>query len=71
MNSAWNSEDYRKKNDKEGKIIVQHILNGRSIDAIETVQEKEVFIKALKSSGLSIRQISRLTGISVGIVRKF
>ena len=60
----------RRLNDKEGQEIIQTILNGRKIKDLITKQEKENLTKELKLQGLSIRQISRLTGIPVGIVRK-
>ncbi|MPN62539.1 hypothetical protein SDC9_210288 [bioreactor metagenome] len=34
------------------------------------IEKRDRFVKELKAQGLSIRQISRLTGLSFGIVRK-
>ncbi|MBR0365189.1 MAG: transposase [Clostridia bacterium] len=64
------NETAHRLTDKEGQDVIQNILNGRKIEELTTKQEKEAFIKQLKTNGFSIRQISRLTGITVGIVRK-
>ena len=59
-------------NDRDAiKIIKKVSKYGNVTEFQEFPQEKrDKFIKMLKESGLSIRQISRLTGISKGIVEK-
>ena len=65
------SAEARKINDADGAAIMQSVSNCassaefQSLDASQRVR----FIKELKQRGLSIRQISRLTGVSFGIVR--
>lgn len=65
------NDGIKRISDKEGQALIKDMLNGRRVEDLSTNKEKEIFIKELRLKGLSIRQISRLTGISVGIVRKF
>lgn len=53
------------------KIIskVSNCNNTTEFQALE-IKYRNQYIKKLKEEGLSIRQISRLTGVSFGIVRK-
>ncbi len=77
FNNAINDDkclDYDEKRrftDKEAEVILERLLNGRTIEEIINCEEKEKLIRDMKEEGLSIRQISRLTGLSVGIVRKY
>ena len=65
------NEGIQRISDKEGQSLIKDMLSGLKIEELSTKQEKETLIKGLRLKGLSIRQISRLTGFSVGIVRKF
>jgi len=47
-----------------GMILLDVFSNGAEIKSVNN-------IKLLIKKGLSIRQISRLTGVSFGVVRKF
>jgi hypothetical protein len=67
--------EYEKRiriDDKEAmKIILEaaKVENAKQIQSFEKERRYKV-IKELKSKGLSIRQIERLTGISFGVIRK-
>ncbi len=59
-------------NDEEAKVIIFKVSKCKSVadfQALE-IKKRDKYIKKLKEKDLSIRQISRLTGISFGIVRK-
>ncbi|MBP3360654.1 MAG: transposase [Clostridia bacterium] len=77
-NEANNDEclDCEKKSritDKEGMSVLKRILKTRNVNDIVNFEEneKQELIRKMKSAGMSIRQISRLTGLGVGIVRKY
>ena len=58
--------------DNDAKTKIKKITNCDNVSefqALET-EKRDKFIKKLKQEGLSIRQISRLTGISKGIVER-
>lgn len=67
--------DYKKLrlNDTDAKKIIKTISNCDSATEFQELSQEQrgKLIKKLKENGLSIRQISRLTGISKGIVEKF
>jgi len=66
-----NNYDFR-INDADAMAIIKTITmceNASDFQALDRGR-RDLYIKALKSRGLSIRQISRLTGISFGLVRK-
>lgn len=60
-------------NDKVAMNIICGISGKRdSADALHEISDHpERYIRRLRHEGLSIRQISRLTGLSFGIVRKY
>ena len=62
----------KRQTDKDGIAILYRILNGHNISDIVNFQDnaKREIVKQLKSAGMSIRQIRRLTGISEWFVRK-
>ena len=68
--------DYEEKSfritDTEAKGIIYDISKCRNVSEFQqlTSVERKVFIKKFKESGMSIRQISRLTGVSKGIVER-
>ena len=58
--------------DIDAKKIIQKVSKCQNItefQALETIQ-RDKYIKKLRKKGLSIRQISRLTGVNFSIVRK-
>ena len=59
-------------NDSDARRIIKKVSKcDNATEFKELPQEKrDKFIKKLKEKGLSIRQISRLTGISKGVVEK-
>lgn len=67
------AEEKRRLTDKDGMEILQQMLKGKPVEVIVDFEEKDkaALISKMKSEGLSIRQISRLTGVSIGIVRKY
>ena len=60
-------------NDKVAMNIICEISGKRdSADALHEISDhSERYIRRLRHEGLFIRQISRLTGLSFGIVRKY
>ena len=65
------AKDFR-INDIDAKKIIKKISKCDSITEFQQLEQKkrDEYIKKLKNKGLSIRQISRLTGVSFSIVRK-
>ncbi len=58
--------------DEQAKAIIELYSGCRSATEFQQLSkdDKEKFIAEFKNRGLSIRQASRLTGVSVGLVRK-
>ena len=58
--------------DREAQRLIRQISGIKDTAALQKMEAKkrDSLIRQLKESGLSIRQISRLTGVSFGIVRK-
>ncbi len=58
--------------DEQAKIIIEKHTNCKSISEFQKLDSvsRDEFISILKDNGLSIRQISRLTGTSKGLVEK-
>ena len=58
--------------DEAGEIIFK-ISKCRTITQFQNlnIEKRDKYLKLLRNNGLSIRQISRLTGIGFNIVRKF
>ena len=65
-------EDSFRVTDEEAKIIVNKVSGTESITDFLSlnIADRNVFIKELRKRGLSIRQISRMTGVSKGMVEK-
>ena len=59
-------------NDQDAMATIQSITKCASATAFQSldIARRDIYLKELRTHGLSIRQISRLTGISVGIIRK-
>ena len=59
--------------DDEARKIIQKISKCRTATEFQnlSVEKRNKYLKILRDCGLSIRQISRLTGIGFNIVRKF
>ncbi|MBE7020014.1 MAG: transposase [Ruminococcaceae bacterium] len=67
------SEDFVfRMSDEDAKKIIKKIVGCENTTELQLFNQKDrdKFIKKLKCKGLSIRQISRLTGVSKGIVEK-
>ncbi len=58
--------------DKDASEIIKKISKCENTTEFQLIEQKQrdKYIKKLKQNGLSIRQISRLTGVSKGIVEK-
>ncbi len=58
--------------DAEAKKIIFKVSNCKSTAEFQRLElkQRDQFVIELKEEGLSLRQISRLTGLSFGIVRK-
>ena len=58
--------------DLEAKAVIQQVSKCKSTTEFQELEKNQMitYIKKLKGKGLSIRQISRLTGISKGIVQR-
>jgi putative transposase len=65
-------EDRFRITDAEAKRIIKEVSGAESTTEFLSlsVLDRNVFIKKLKKRGLSIRQISRVTGVSKGIVER-
>ena len=59
-------------NDTDARRIIQKVCKCTNTTEIQTIEieQRNKYIKKLKEKGLSIRQISRLTGISKGLVER-
>ncbi|MGN0458662.1 MAG: REP-associated tyrosine transposase [Eubacterium sp.] len=59
--------------DEEAKRIIEKISGCKTVEEYQKLpQKKQIgFISEFRSKNISIRQINRLTGLSIGIVRKY
>ena len=66
-----NEKDFR-LSDSDARKAIQKISKCENVTEFQTLEkgQRDKYIRKLKEKGLSIRQISRLTGISFAIVRK-
>ena len=58
--------------DEQAKVLIKKIAECESASDFQRleIKKRDRFVEKLKEKGLSIRQISRLTGVSFNIVRK-
>jgi hypothetical protein len=68
--------DYRsdtKSKDEQVKRRIDEICGVHSAGGIRqlSINERDELIRGLKAEGASLRRIARLTGISVGVIRRF
>ena len=66
-------EDNFRLADDEARKVIRKISKCKTIIEFQNLSrdKRDKYLKALRNQGLSIRQISRLTGIGFNIVRKF
>ena len=59
--------------DDEAKTIIQKVSQCKNVVDFQNlaIDKRDKYLKILRAKGLSIRQISRLTGVSFNVVRKF
>lgn len=59
--------------DEEAKRIIEKISKCKNATEFQllTADNRDTYLKKFREQGLSIRQISRLTGVSFNVVRKF
>ena len=62
----------RRPTDKEAQALIRKLCRTKSVSEFQNMprEKRDKSIAMLKEKGLSIRQISRLTGISFGIIRR-
>ena len=67
----YNNETERRISDDQARQFLMELLDGASVSALQHYgkDERNAVISRLRVLGASIRQISRLTGVSEGIVR--
>ena len=67
----FNNEMEQRVTDEKARQFLTELLGGASVSSLQHFEkdERNAVISQLKSFGASIRQISRLTGVSEGIVR--
>ena len=67
----FNNEMEQRVTDEKARQFLTELLGGASVLSLQHYEkdERNAIISQLKSFGASIRQISRLTGVSEGIVR--
>ena len=65
-------EEHFRLSDNEAQNIIFKVSKCKNIAEFQTldIKTRNLYIKKLKEKGLSIRQISRLTGLSKGIVER-
>ena len=58
--------------DEQAKILIRKIAKCESVVAFQELEPamRDKALKKLRDKGLSIRQLSRLTGISISVIRK-
>ena len=59
--------------DTQGQVVIEKISHCKTITEFQELEEKkrERYIKKIYENGVSVRQLSRLTGISKGMVEKY
>ena len=59
--------------DQQAKVIIEKYSRCRSVVEFQSLEEakKERYIKKIYEKGVSVRQLSRLTGTSKGLVEKY
>ena len=62
-----------KVTDQQAKKIIEKISKCKNVSEFQLLEGnvRDRYLKRLRESGLSIRQISRLTGVSFNVVRRF
>ena len=59
--------------DEQAKVLIQKVSKCESVAAFQALEiaRRDKHLKKLREKGVSIRQLSRLTGVSISIIRKF
>lgn len=59
--------------DEQAKALIKKISGCENASEFQTLEpaQRDKYLKKLREKGISIRQLSRLTGISFNVVRKF
>ena len=62
-----------KLTDEEAKKIIEKYTGCKTVEEYQNLsKDKQIkYIADFKNSNISIRQLSRLTGLTVGIIRKY
>ena len=63
----------RRVTDTQAQMIIEKITHGKTVTEFQGLeqQKKERYIKKIYDKGVSVRQISRLTGTTKGMVEKY
>ena len=59
--------------DEQAKALIRKVSKCENISEFQNLSpsDRDKYLKKLKEKGLSIRQLSRLTGIGIGVIRKY
>lgn len=71
--AGYEDETKERKTDSEVKTEIEHLMSGEPIgklQGMERAERNEILRKIKASDGISLRQISRVTGLSVDIIYK-
>jgi len=68
---SYDKKDFR-ISDVDAKVIIENVSKSKSVTEFQSLDKKQrdSCIKQFKEAGMSIRQISRLTGIGKGVVAR-
>jgi len=66
-------EDNRRLHDDEAKTVMYALCRERTVSGFQNIpsDKREITIKTMYTQGVSIRQLNRLTGVSIGLIRKY
>ncbi len=72
LDKCLDMQEILKINDSEARVIIQEISKCSSTSEFQVLPSggRNKFLAELKTRGLSVRQIERLTGINRGLVQK-
>lgn len=59
--------------DEQARTLIRRISKCENVSAFQSLEtaKRDKYLKKLREEGVSIRQLSRLTGVSISVIRKF
>ena len=63
------AQTYKRITDEEAKSIITKIIKNKNWHMV-TITEKTKYIQQINAKGVSVRQMSRLTGLSKGVIER-